>query len=81
MPEMSSRTVRTMASMAFCRSPYIGMPLRETSHTTSAMNGSTDIITKVSTGSIVMVMQMPPISRIGARMPSRCIMPMTWLTL
>ena len=45
------------------------------------MNGSTDIITKVSTGSIVMVMQMPPISRIGARIPMRCIMPMTWLTL
>ena len=45
------------------------------------MNGRTEIITNVSTGSIVMVMQMPPMSKIGARIPILCIIPMTWLTL
>ena len=75
MPEMFSRTVRTMASIPCCRETYRGMPFLDTLNTKMDRKGSVHTSTKVSTGSKVRVMRMPPTRRMGARTPMRWIMP------
>ena len=81
MPETFSRTVRTMASTPRCRFIYRGMPRLDTLNTSTAKKGRVHTSTRVSTGSRVRVMRMPPTSRMGARTPMRCIMPIIWWTL
>ena len=43
--------------------------------TAMVMKGSVATSTSVSTGSMVAATAMPPMSRMGARTPSLCIMP------
>ena len=81
MPAMFSRTVRTMASTPCCRPTYKGMPRLETQYTNPPKKGRVHTSTRVSTGSRVRVMRMPPKRRMGARTPMRCIMPIIWWTL
>ena len=57
------------------------MPRRDTHSTTTVRKGTTASSTSASTGSTVNVMMMPPISNIGARTPSLCIMPIILCTL
>ena len=59
----------------------MGTPFLETLYTKIPIKGSVHTNTRVSTGSRVRVMSIPPIRRIGARMPMRCIMPSIWCTL
>lgn len=47
----------------------------------NASRGSVASSTRLSRKSISMVTMMPPVSRMGARTPSRCIRPNVWLTL
>ena len=68
---MVSRTVRTMVSTPFCKSTYRGMPRLDTENTSTPKKGSVHTSTKVSTGSKVRVMRMPPTSKMGARTPMR----------
>ena len=73
--------MRVRWSTFFCCSEYSGTPLREMNHTISAMKGSSATSSADSAASRVMVTMMPPIKRIGARMPMRCIMPVMRYTL
>ena len=55
------------------------MPFRETVTITAAMTGRQAMRISASTGSKVSVTMIPPSNRIGARIPSRCIIPtMLW---
>ena len=81
MPEAVSRTVRTMESTPCCKDTYRGMPRLDTQYTSTARKGRVHTSTRVSTGSRVRVMRMPPSRRMGARTPMRCIMPIIWWTL
>ena len=80
MPVMLSRTTRTMRSMAVCKTRYMGMPFREIYTTPTARMGKVLTSTKANLGSIIKVTTTPPKSSMGARTPSRCIMPsMRWI--
>ena len=71
MPVISSRTTRTSLSTFFCSLSYSGTPLPEMNHTTSAIKGKIATSRAESAGSSVMVMIMPPTSKMGARIPMR----------
>ena len=75
MPEAFSRTTRTILSTDRCRPSNRGMDRRDTRYTMHKITGSIQVSTNASTGSRVMVTATPPTTRMGARMPMRCIMP------
>ena len=76
-PAMFSRTTRTSRSADCCTWVKRPVPRREIRKTSRPMKGRRDNSTSVSTGSRVRVMRMTPRSKMGARKPMRCIMPMT----
>ena len=75
MPVTLSRTTWIIRSTFFWVTLYMGIPLRRISQMVSPINGSMASRTAPSLGSMLMVTIRPPSSRIGARTPSLCIMP------
>ena len=73
-PTMFSRTVCTIRSTFCWVTVYIGMPFLEINQMVKPISGIIATRTAPNRGSIAIVTMIPPISRIGARTPSRCIM-------
>ena len=61
--------------MDCCNLVYIGILLCDTLIIIHAKNGKVIISTQANTGSNVNVTKIPPIKRIGALTPKRCILP------
>ena len=59
-------------SNIFCWPAYTGILDFVTIHTIRMIKGSAAASTDASFGSIVMVISIPPVSRIGPRTPKRC---------
>ena len=76
----SCRT-RTSPSSTLCCPVYTGMLSFVTTHTITTIKGSEAISTDASLGSIVTVIRIPPVRRIGPRTPSRCILAIIRFTL
>ena len=81
MPVIFSCTVRTTLSKTDCCFVYSGRLCFVTKYTTTAMMGSRQISTSASGASILSIINIPPTSRIGARMPMRWILASIWLML
>ncbi len=78
---MFSRMIRTMASTLSCTFSYRGMPFQDTHTTSPTMIGARMHRTEASPTSMVSVIAMPPISRIGARTPMAWKLRMKFCTL
>ena len=81
MPVMFSRMIRTMSSTHCCTFSYRGMPFQDTNTTSPIMMGARMHRTDASPTSMVSVIAMPPISRIGARTPMAWKLRMKFCTL
>ena len=78
---MFSRMIRTISSIPRCTMSYSGIPLKEMNTTRPIMIGA--IMHRISARpvSMVSVIAIPPISIIGARIPSVCAARIKFCTL